>query len=348
MEQRDLRAIIWWEQKKGTSAAETHRQLVQVLGDGAPSYRTVANLHQHFRLGRETSSDLPRSGRPQEVNIPQLSARVSELVQADRRVSVRRIADETGEAATTIWRIVHEELRMNKLATRWVPRFLTPTQKADRAETCRENLALLQEERAEFLDSIVTGDESWCYHYDPLNPQEAREWTEQGQQPSGKTKASRSAGKMMLTAFFYRRGLLMADFLPRGQTINGNYYATLLLRLREEIKSKRRGRLTRGIRLLHDNASVHTCNVAQAAIAECGFQPINHPAYSPDVAPSDYFLFSDLKRHLRGKHFDCDESLSAAILEHFDSHSVAFWHEAIDSLENRWQRVVESHGEYID
>ena len=152
----------------------------------------------------------------------------------------------------------------------------------------------------------------------------------------------------MLTAFFDRRGLLMADFLPRGQTINGNYYATLLRQLREEIKSKRRGRLTRGIRLLHDNAPVHTCNVAQAVIADCGFQTINHPAYSPDVAPSDYFLFADLKRHLRGKHFDCDESLRVAILEHFDSHSVAFWHEAIDSLENRWQRVVESHGEYID
>jgi hypothetical protein len=59
-----------------------------------------------------------------------------------------------------IWRIVHEELGMNKLATRWVPRFLTPTQKADRAETCRENLALLQVERAEFLDLIITGDES--------------------------------------------------------------------------------------------------------------------------------------------------------------------------------------------
>jgi histone-lysine N-methyltransferase SETMAR len=153
---------------------------------------------------------------------------------------------------------------------------------------------------------------------------------------------------MMLTVFFDRRGLLMADFLPQGQTINGNYYVTLLRQLREEIKSKRRGRLTRGIRLLHDNAPAHTCNVARAAIADCGFQTINHPAYSPDVAPSDYFLFSDLKRHLRGKHFDCDETLRVAILEHFDSHSVAFWHEAIDSLENRWQRVVESHGEYID
>ena len=43
--------------------------------------------------------------------------------------------------------------------------------------------------------------------------------------------------------------------------------------------------------LLHDNAPVHMSAKSQAAIQQCGFQQLNHPPSSPDLAPSDYFLF---------------------------------------------------------
>src|SRR5262249_30982438 len=151
-------------------------------------------FQQQFRLGRESTSDLPRSGRPSEVDVGSISARISEIIQSDRRVSVRRIADDVGESIGTVWKIIHEELRMNKLATRWVPRILTTPQKADRVTICRENLDTLRAGREDFLDSIVTGDESWVYYYDPLSSQEAREWTEAGQHPSGHSRSARSAG----------------------------------------------------------------------------------------------------------------------------------------------------------
>ncbi len=46
---------------------------------------------------------------------------------------------------------------------------------------------------------------------------------------------------------------------------------------------------------------VHKSRVAQAAIHKASFEELNHPAYSPDVAPSDYYLFANLKKNLRGK-----------------------------------------------
>jgi len=49
--------------------------------------------------------------------------------------------------------------------------------------------------------------------------------------------------------------------------------------------------LSAGVLLLHDNAPVHMSAKSQAAIRQCGFQQLNHPPYSPDLAPSDYFLF---------------------------------------------------------
>ena len=80
--------------------------------------------------------------------------------------------------------------------------------------------------------------------------------------------------------------------------MNGEYYASLLLKLRDAIKEKRRGMLTRGVWLLHDNDPIHKSMIAQQAVRDCGFAQLDHPAYSSDLAPSDYFLFCNLKSHL--------------------------------------------------
>ena len=50
---------------------------------------------------------------------------------------------------------------------------------------------------------------------------------------------------------------------------------------------KRRGKLTRDVLLLQDNAPAHTSQVAMAAATECGFEVLPHPPYSPDLAISD-------------------------------------------------------------
>ena len=72
-----------------------------------------------------------------------------------------------------------------------------------------------------------------------------------------------------------------------------------------------------GVRLLHDNTPVHTGAVAKAAVKECGFKVNEHPPYSPDLAPSDYYLFSKLKKDLWGRKFDDEEEVKTAVMEHF-------------------------------
>ena len=110
----------------------------------------------------------------------------------------------------------------------------------------------------------------------------------------------------------------MIDFKERNTTVNAVYYASLLHKLCNAIKEKRQGILSHGVRLLHDNAPVHTVAVAKAAVDECGFEEIEHPPYSPDLAPSDYYLFSKLKKDLRGKKFDDDDDeVKTAVMEHF-------------------------------
>ena len=100
----------------------------------------------------------------------------------------------------------------------------------------------------------------------------------------------------MASVFWNADGILLIDYLQKGQTINSTYYAPLLRKLQEKIKIKRRGKLTKGVLFHQDNAPVHKPVIAMAAIHDCGFKLIEHPPYSPDLAPSDFHLFPKLKQ----------------------------------------------------
>jgi len=143
------------------------------------------------------------------------------------------------------------------------------------------------------------------------------EWCKPGEAPPRMAKVTQPAKKIMATIFWDCKGILLIDFKERNTSVNDAYCASVLHKLRDTVKEKRRGMLSRGVCLLHDNAPVHTAAVAKAAVKECGFQEIEHPPYSPDLALSDYYLFSKLKKNLRGKKSDVEEEVKTAVMEHF-------------------------------
>ena len=77
----------------------------------------------------------------------------------------------------------------------------------------------------------------------------------------------------------------MIDYLQRGKTVTGVYYAELIRKIQSAIKEIRRGKLSHGVLLHQDNAPAHISAVAMAAIRECGFELLSPLTYSPDLAP---------------------------------------------------------------
>ena len=73
-----------------------------------------------------------------------------------------------------------------------------------------------------------------------------------------------------------------------------------MFKLYDAISQKRRGKLSLSVWLLHDNVPVHKSLGAQQAVCDRGLLQLNHPAYSPDLAPSNCYLFRNLKSHLHG------------------------------------------------
>ena len=107
----------------------------------------------------------------------------------------------------------------------------------------------------------------------------------------------------------------MLDFLSKRNTISGVYYANLLDQLRISILETYRGKHSKGVLLRQDNAGVHTCKVAMDAVERNGYELIPHSAYSPGLATSDFFLFPNLRKDIRGCHFRSDEEIVTAAAE---------------------------------
>ena len=188
----------------------------------------------------------------------------------------------------------------------------------------------------DFIEQVVTQDESWVHHFDPESKMQSKQWKHPGSHPPKKFKRVHSAGKMMASIFWDSQGVIIFDYLEQGRTIKGAYYAGKLRWLRQEIGRKRRGKLTRSILLLQYNAPAHMSQVAMTTATECGFEILPHHPYSPDMATSDFYLFPKLKSHLHGTQYRSNEGVKEAANEYFGDQEKAFYFEGIRKLEQRW------------
>ena len=94
-----------------------------------------------------------------------------------------------------------------------------------------------------------------------------------------------------------------ASDLPKGQTINTEYYLSLLVQLKDILKAKRCGKVIKVVLFLYDNAPTHRALATQKKLAFLGFQYLDHLPYSPDLAPSDYHLLPGLKKTIESSPF---------------------------------------------
>ena len=180
-----------------------------------------------------------------------------------------------------------------------------------------------------------------------IKPQ-SRQWVGPGSLRPKKFKTQPSAGKVMATVFWDAKGVIMLDFLPKRSIITGVYYANLLDQLRTAIREKCRGKPSKGVLLQQDNAKVHTCKVEMDAVERNGYELIPHPAYSPDLAPRDFFLFPNLKKDICGLHFRSDEEVVTAVEEWVNGKDPDFFSSGLMALEHHWSKCITLEGNYIE
>jgi [histone H3]-lysine36 N-dimethyltransferase SETMAR len=195
-------------------------------------------------------------------------------------------------------------------------------------------------------------------HYD--NSGRARHWRRRGRLEGDKLmcpKPSIHQKKLMLMVFWSVDGIVHYEFMPRGKTINAEFYCRMLDRV--VVAIEKRGLLdNKQIVFLQDNARPHTAKITKAKLVQLGWTVLPHPPYSPDLAPTDFFLFKNMARDLNrrgGRQFKNDDEVKDYVKNFFEEKMVqkdgdgysSYFREGIERLPVRWQRCVDAGGDYF-
>ena len=139
------------------------------------------------------------------------------------------------------------------------------------------------------------------------------------------------------------------EFVRPGQTVNGKFYCEVLRRLRGNVRHKRHEMWKNGDWLVHhDDAPAHTSLVVTEFLTKNNMTTVPHPAYSPDLAPCDLYVFPKMKLLLKGRHFLSIEEIQAESQQVLNTLKPADFNVCFQKWQNCWDRCIQAQDDYFE
>ena len=339
MEQRVFIKIAF---EDGLAALETHRKLVEHYGGEALSYPSVTYWRREFRMGRQDVEDSPKTGRPPDFGI---RLRIESALAAFPNGSVRSIAELTGYEPSTVFSILTQVLHLKFRHWRWTPHSLSDDQKVARVDGANMLRAELLMARRRNWNLFWTGDESWIL----WNTQRSGSWLAVDEELPVRVKQTIAAPKSMITIFFNPHSFPIVEVLPEKASFNAAYFIDCVVTPLAQLHASTAGdNARRKLRLHFDNSPCHTSRAVSDAMTRLRCRRVPHPAYSPDLAICDFYLFGRIKERLAGVSVGGAEDLRNEVMSilaeiSYDEKSRAFNHWI-----ERCEWVAEHEGGYYD
>ncbi len=338
VQELDIKLVQWinlhfcW--KLGWSHADAHRALLTVFGADTLHPTKSRKWYAKFQNGRTSLVDLQRAPREKTGRTPDNIDAVKRVVDTDKSLTVAAISRQTGLASTSVYRILKRDLDLSLRCAKLVPNVLTPQHIVERFTHCRNMLNRLRVTPS-FIKKIVTMDESWIYQYDPELKRQASQWLKKEDPRPSHPRRTLSSKKCMMVSFFDHKGMIHLEFI-RGGTVDTGTFISILTRFKESLKVSR-PRLTRHLHM--DNAPAHGSKDTRLHLLFTGQKVVDHPALSPDLAPSDFWLFPRVKKALRGHMYPSLDALEAAVRQEVGHITAAEYRETmLVKWPMRWSR----------
>jgi [histone H3]-lysine36 N-dimethyltransferase SETMAR len=330
-----IRHCLLFQYQCQASAAEATRIICSVIAPDAVSIKTAEMWFKRFRNGDYSLEDKPKSGRPSTINLDSLK----ELIESDPSLTTRQLATTLRCSKNTISYHFSKLELVSKLGA-LIPYDLNQLQLNSRVEAGQRLLDLHRSQA--WLKQIITCDEKWvCYN----NITRKRQWVKRTEHAKPTPKPPLHQKKRMLSVWWGTRGVVYWELVPPNKTIDNIVYCAQIERLTEKLRTiyPNWGK----VYYQHDNARPHVHKDVQNKIKSLNWEILEHPAYSPDLAPSDYYLFLSLSNDLRNRQFKEERDLKEYLSSFFRSKSPEFYERGINDLPRRWRMVIDSHGEYV-
>ncbi|CAH1971429.1 unnamed protein product [Acanthoscelides obtectus] len=329
LNRENFRAIIYYNFQRQLSQQECLAELLSVFDNQAPHQSTISRWYGEFKRGRVSLSDNTRVGAQKTAVTQENVDAVRKLIIEHRHVTYREVEASLKISKTSIQKILHEELEVRKLVSRWIPHLLTEEQKTARVNWCQKTLYRFNSGNSKNVYSIVSGDESCIYCYEPENKLQSAVWVFQGEEKSTTVIRSRNLSKA---------GHIATIPLNEQRTVTADWYVTVFL---PKVITKR-------INLHHDNASSHTAQKTRQYLTEENAELLDHPLYSPGLSPNDFFTFPKIKNRLRGQRFQSPEEAVDAFKNAVLDLLANEWNKCFENWFDRMQMCINLRGEYFE
>ncbi|KYN36545.1 hypothetical protein ALC56_09090 [Trachymyrmex septentrionalis] len=161
----DQRICIKFCVKNKIKCADAFRMLTVAYGEATLDRSNVYRWYKMFSKDREDVNDEERAGRPSTSTTDENIDEVKKIVLANRRITVREVAEDLNISIGSCHSIFTNDLGMRQVAAKFVPKLLNFDQKQHRINIAKELLDSVRD-GPNLLQRVITGDESWVYGYD--------------------------------------------------------------------------------------------------------------------------------------------------------------------------------------
>ena len=152
----------------------------------------------------------------------------------------------------------------------------------------------------------------------------------------------------MVCIFWNPYDILIINTTERGNAINASSFIEFILKPILKSPQYRNAKSQKQSFTLHmDNATAHTAIEVKKFLKRTGINIAPHPPYSPDLAPSDFYLFGRLKDKLGFTEFTSINEIKNWIRDQFFAISIEERLRVFHEWESRLERCITIHGNYV-
>jgi histone-lysine N-methyltransferase SETMAR len=174
-ERLEQRYCIKFGQTLVDSHVESIRKILRVFSDDVIDITQIKEWYNRFKDGRMSVGSDSRSGRLSTSRNDEIIDQMRNLVMRDRRVNIRELAEEVGISTGSVHSTLTEDLVMRRVSAKCVTKLLKLEQKKLQLEVSQDMLDYTNRD-PEFLNIVITGDESLIYGYNPETKVQSSQW----------------------------------------------------------------------------------------------------------------------------------------------------------------------------
>ena len=333
--------FVLYLHQKGNSPTKIHEILEEEYGSDAMPLSTIS-----YTIRKQTWQKSEKT-KPKKIDSMADFKKDHDIelsIKRNPETSIRKISSDTGISPSTVHWILTQRMGYVYKSLTKVPHDLTNEMKNERVECCKLMIDHLKSIKKHHFRFFSTGDESFFFHY----TQTGHLWLPEAEPPPEMSTAKFDEKKVMISIFWYPHGIQVIKALLTGEHFNADYFQKEILSDLTRTQGVYQAKYEKQQFYIHfDNARSHKAKYIIAFCKANNLSILPHPPYSPDLAPSDFFLFGYLKDKCRGHKFASVNELIDFINEIFYEIKKEVLFSVFDEWEKRMYKCIDAEGNYF-